>query len=102
MSKSKYCTFYSYLIEEIQRRGLHVRKSLLSEDGYWTIGICFRSKKSGKIRFYRFTYDNHGDKFNIEKRKFFSYEPIRQMQVSVSDNLKEISKQALEIASSTS
>ena len=101
MVESNDYNLFSALVDTIQKKGLHVKRCLLDRD-CWTIRICFKSKRSGKIRFYRFTYDNRTSAFNIEKRRFLRYQPVKKIEIRDTDNITEISKQALEIASSTS
>ena len=102
MVNSEYGTLYSCLVDEIQQKGLHVRKSLLFEGKYWTIEISFRSKRNCRINFYRFTYNAPESVLKIDKRKFFRYRQIEKIKVELSNDAKEISRNALEIASSTS
>ena len=98
----KCCSLYASLVDRIESQGLYVQKSILTPPGIWMIQICFRSKKSRKIRFYRFTYNESNSCFNIEKRRFLRYEPVKVIEVRDTDNIEEISRLALEIASVTS
>ena len=88
MAKSKDYQLYSTLVDVIQNRGLQVKHCLLTQGG-WIVNICFRSRRSGRIRFYRFRYDDCESVFNIEKRNFLRYKPVKQIKICEEDNVKE-------------